>query len=446
MNSSSSAGAGLAASQAGTAATARSVRLRLSAMMFLEYFVWGVWYVTLATYLGRSLRMSGIQIGMVYTTSAIAAIVSPFFIGMVADRFFAAERVLAVLQLVGGLLLWTASWLQHFWPLYLVLLAYALVFMPTAALTNSMSFHHLADPAVDFPRVRVLGPVGWIMGGLVVGQLGLEASPVPMRIAALAGLGFAAFCLTLPHTPPHDRSSVGADEDDWHPRAARPRLGELLGLDALRLLKDRSFAVFVLGSFLASISIQAYSAFPNLFLNEIGVHAAASKMTLAQCSEVAFTLMLPWFLPRLGVRRLLLIGLSAWATRYLLFAFGDAGTRQPLLLAALALHGACYVFFMLTGQIFVEQRADASIRASAQGFISLVTLGLGYLVGGWVSGGLVDLFVRRDAAGVLSHDWRAIWLVPAGWAAAVTLLFLIAFRPSAEPVDPRMIAAAEAAD
>ena len=182
--------------------SAGSTRLRLSAMMFLEYFIWGVWYVTLGTYLGRTLRMSGIQIGMVYTTSAIAAIVSPFFIGMVADRFFATERVLAVLQLTGAILLWTASWIHAFWPLYLVLLAYALVFMPTAALTNSMSFHHLPDPAVDFPRVRVLGPLGWILGGVLVGQLRLEASPIPMRIAAVAAVGFAVFCLTLPHTPP----------------------------------------------------------------------------------------------------------------------------------------------------------------------------------------------------------------------------------------------------
>jgi len=294
----------------------------------------------------------------------------------------------------------------------------------------------------------VLGPVGWILGGLLVGQLGLEASPVPMRIAAVTAVALAAFCLTLPHTPPHGARTTATDGPD--PAVAsgsgRPRLRDLLGLDALRLLKDRSFAVFVAGSFLASISIQAYSAFPNLFLNEIGVRAAASKMTLAQCSEVVFTLLLPWFLPRLGVRRLLVIGLVAWTTRYLLFAFGDAGARQPLLLAGLALHGACYVFFMLTGQIFVEQRADASIRASAQGFISLVTLGLGYLVGGWVSGGLVDLFAHRDPAGVLSHDWRAIWLVPAGCAAAVALLFALAFRPTEETVDARMIAAAEAAD
>lgn len=403
--------------------------------MFLEYFIWGVWYVTLATYLGRTLRMSGIQIGMVYTTSAIAAIVSPFFIGMVADRFFATERLMAVLQLMGAALLWTASWIHDFWPLYLVLLAYALVFMPSAALTNAMSFHHLEDPAVDFPRVRVLGPVGWILGGLVVGQLGLEASPVPMRIAAVTAVAFAGFCLTLPHTPPAGAST-----------GARSRARDLLGLDALRLLKDRSFALFVLGSFLASIPIQAYSAFPNLFMNEIGVHAAASKMTLAQCSEVAFTLMLPWLLPRFGVRRLLVFGLAAWSARYLLFAFGDAGARQPLILAGLALHGACYVCFMLTGQIFVEQRADARIRASAQGFISLVTLGLGYLVGGWVSGAMVDLFANRSPAGLLSHDWRAIWLVPSASAAAVALLFLFAFHPREGPVDRRTIAAAEAAD
>lgn len=323
---------------------------------------------------------------------------------------------MALLHLVGAGLLWAASSLTHFAPLYLVLLAYALVFMPTATLTNSMSFHHLPDPQVDFPRVRVLGPVGWIVGGLIVGQLHLESTALPMRIAAVASLAFAVFCLFLPHTPP--------------PAAGhRARLRDLLGLDALRLMKDRAFAIFILGSFLASIPIQAYSAFPNLFLNEIGVHAAASKMTLAQCSEVVFTLSLPWFLPRLGVRRMLLIGLAAWTLRYLLFAAGDAGALQPLLLAGFALHGLCYSFFMLTGQIFVEQRADARTRASAQGFISLITLGLGYLVGGWVSGGVVDLFARHGPAGAVSHDWHAIWLVPAASAFAVLLLLAVAFRP-----------------
>jgi nucleoside transporter len=266
----------------------RSTRLKLSALMFLQYFVWGAWSVTLGTWLGQTLNFSGEQIGLAAGTTGLAAIISPFFVGMVADRFLASERILATLHIAGGLLLFYASTMTAFGPFYTVLLGYALCYMPTLALSNSLSFHQMRDPGREFPSIRVLGTIGWIVQGLFIGSLGLEATAIPMRIAAAASIVLGLFCFALPHTPPK--------------RTERARIADILGLDALRLLRDRSFAVFVLGSFLVCIPLQFYYAFANLFLNELAVSNAARKMTLGQMSEIGFMLVMPWCFKRLGAR------------------------------------------------------------------------------------------------------------------------------------------------
>ena len=386
-------------------------RVRLSVLMFLQYFVWGAWAVTMGTWLGTTLGFDGGQVGLAYGANAVAAIVSPFFVGMVADRFFPTQRVLAVLHLAGGVLLWLASTQTAFGPFYALLLAYALCFMPTLALSNSISFDHLPDAARDFPRVRVLGTVGWIVAGLVVGWLGVESTAQPMRIAAGASLLLGAFCFALPHTPPHAAGKAFSVRD-------------ALGLDALQLLRDKSFTMFVFGSFLLCIPLQFYYAFTNPFLNELGVPAPAAMQTLGQVSEIGFLLLLPWFLARWGVKRILLIGMAAWSLRYLAFAFGDAGSGMALLYLGILLHGVCYDFFFVTGQIHVDQQAPRAIRASAQGFLAFVTLGLGNFIGSYSAGRIVEANRVGEA-----HDWTAIWQVPAGMAAIVLVLFLLLFRP-----------------
>ena len=387
-----------------------TVRLKLSAMMFLEFFVWGAWYVTMGTWLG-ALGFSGEQIGLTYGTTALAAIISPFFVGMIADRFFATERLLAVLHLLGGAALFYASTRSTFGPLYAAVLIHTLFYMPTLALTNSISFRQMKDPGREFPPIRVLGTLGWIVAGLLVGTLGVEATGRPMQLAAAGSMLLAVFCLVLPHTPPHT--------------SGRVTFRDVLGLDALQLMKDRSFAIFVLGSFLVCIPLQFYYAFANPFLNAIGVSNAAGKMTLGQMSEVGFMLLMPWFFKRLGVKQLLLVGMAAWVARYVLFAYGNNDALVWMLYLGILLHGICYDFFFVTGQIYVDQKAPPTLRAAAQGFITFVTYGVGMLIGSWLSGRVVDAYV---VAGDVGHDWQSIWIVPAVMAAAVLVLFALFFR------------------
>src|SRR5579883_2011785 len=283
-----------------------NTRIKLSTMMFLQYFVWGAWSVTMGTWLAETLHFTGSQVGLAFGTQALAAMISPFFVGMIADRFFATERILAALHLIGGIILFYVSLQTSFAPLYAVLLGYTLCYMPTLALTNSLSFHQMDEPGREFPAIRVLGTIGWIAAGILVGTMGIEATAMPMQIAAAGSIVLGLFCFLLPHTPPKQSEKRAT----WR---------DVLGIDALKLLQDRSFAVFVVGSFLICIPLQFYYTFTNPFLNELHVSNAAAKMTLGQMSEIFFMLVMPVFFRRLGVKAMMLVGMAAWAARYALF-------------------------------------------------------------------------------------------------------------------------------
>jgi nucleoside transporter len=382
-------------------------------MMFLQYFVWGSWYVAMGTYLGETLRFNGQQVGLAYGTTAIAAMISPFFVGMIADRFFATERMLAVLHIIGGVLLLYVSTLTDFAIFYPILIVYTLCYMPTLALTNSISFHNMTDPAREFPGVRVLGTIGWIVAGYVIDLMGFGKSAGMFQSAAAASVALGLFCLVLPHTPP---AKLG--------HAIRVR--DVLGLDALKLMKERSFLIFVIASFLICIPLSFYYAFANPFLSQVGVTNPTSKMTLGQWSEIGFMVIMPWFFVRLGVKWMLIVGMAAWTARYLLFSYGDAGALAWMLYLGIALHGICYDFFFVTGQIYTDQKAPGDLRAAAQGFIAFVTLGVGMFIGSVVSGRVVDMYRISDT----SNDWQAIWMVPALAAGAVLVVFALLFRPT----------------
>ncbi|MGC1524296.1 MAG: MFS transporter, partial [Steroidobacteraceae bacterium] len=339
---------------------------------------------------------------------------SPFFVGLIADRAFAAQRLLGVLHALGAAILVLASRQSSFLPMYAAVLAYSLCYMPTLALTTSLSMRQIKDPKQEFGMVRVFGTLGWIIAGLGIGASGLEATAVPMRVAAAASLLMSVYCFTLPDTPPLARGT----NFEWR---------HVIPLDALRLLRRRSMAVFALASLLICIPLQFYYAFTNLYLNEIGIHNAAGKMTGGQMSELLCMLLIPWFFRRLGVKYMLGLGMLAWAARYALFAFGNADALVWMLWLGIVLHGICFDFFFVVGQIYIDREAPATLRAATQGLITFITYGAGMFIGAWLSGRVVDAYAIAGANGAVTHDWQAIWMFAGIFAAIVLALFLLAF-------------------
>ncbi len=409
-----------------------AIRLRLSIMMFLEFFIWGAWFVTMGSYLTGSLGVSGAESALAYSTQSWGAIVAPFVIGLIADKYVNAERLLGVIHLIGAALMYFLASAAQFDGFYPYLLVYMILYMPTLALVNAISFRQMNDPARHFGSIRVWGTVGWIVAGLAISyafawdsQAGIAAGLLrnTFFMAAAASVVLGIFSFTLPRTPPLKSEGAG--------------LREALGIDALALLRDRNFLIFFLASILICIPLAFYYQHANQFLTEIQVANAAGIQTLGQMSEVAFMLLVPFFLKRFGMKATLLMGMLAWAARYVLFAYGNAGELVFMLILGIALHGVCYDFFFVSGQIFTDSKAGPRYKSAAQGLITLATYGLGMLIGFWIAGQLTDAFSLSGGG----HDWRSIWLYPAAFAAAVAVVFALLFRNETVAYDAASTAA-----
>ncbi|MDX1326466.1 MAG: nucleoside permease [Arenibacter sp.] len=397
------------------------IKSQLSFMMFLEFFIWGGWFVTLGTFLGNNLNATGAETAMAFSTQSWGAIIAPFIIGLIADRYFNAERILGILHLLGAVLMYQMYTSVDFASFYPYVLGYMIVYMPTLALVNSISFNQMKNPAKEFSFVRVFGTIGWIVAGLVISfvfvwdseaarEAGMLRNTFLMVAIASAVLGLFSF--TLPKTPP----KVNKNE--------KPSLSEILGLDALKLLKDRNFLIFFVSSILICIPLAFYYQNANPFLSEIGMENPTGKMTIGQASEVLFMLLLPYFFKRFGIKKTLIAGMLAWTVRYLLFAFGDAGDQAYMLIIGIALHGICYDFFFVSGQIYTDSKAGERYKSAAQGLITLATYGVGMLIGFWVAGEITDSYIIEEGV----HSWVDIWTFPAIFAFGVMILFTIFFK------------------
>ena len=391
----------------------RSVRVSLSALQFLQNFLLGSWWVTLATFLADDLGASAEQIALAVMASAVGAIVSPFVVGLVADRYLASEWVLRILHTVVAILLIVAGRQHSYAALLACVVVIQVAFMPTQSLATAMAFRHLPDPSRQFPPIRAFGTVGWIVAGLMIAGFGWEQSGrlrLTFTLAAGAALALVVLTFLLPHTPPASGRARG--------------VRQILGLDAIGpLLRHRSYVAFFVASMLAGVPLAFYYTFTNLFLNEIGVHRAAGVQTLGQMAEVGVLLLLPWTLRRIGIKATIALGLGAWAVRYLLFAAGNAGSLYALLIVGLLLHGVCFNFFFVAGQMYTDEVAPVGMRSAAQGLTSLASQGVGSLVGTLIAGWVVEHFATPAG-----HDWGRVWPLAALATSVILAGFLVFFR------------------
>lgn len=383
----------------------------LASMMFFEYFIWGAWYVTLGTYMGQNLHSTGIEIGATYGALAIATMISPFFVGLIADRFFSAQKIMGVLHLFGAALLFLATKIENNSTFYWVILGYSLLYTPTIALSNSVAFSQMTDAGKQFPWIRVFGTLGWIAAGLLITKFDIGKSYYTFYLAAGVSVLLGLLSFALPNTPPKARSSDAS-------------AAKALGTDAFVLFKQMPYTVFFIAAILVCIPLSFYYGFGNKFLDEIGFENATGKMTLGQVSEAVFILAIPFLFNRIGVKKMILVGMAAWILRYICFSYGDIASNSWMLYAGIVLHGICYDFFFVTGYMYTEKKAGDKIKNAAQGLFTFATYGVGMFIGTWCSGYVVD----QHVTGANSHDWLRIWHVPAYIAAGVLLYFLIFFK------------------
>lgn len=399
-----------------------TTKFQLSLMMFLNFFVWGAWFVTLGTFVTMDLNATGLQMSNVYSTQSWGAIIAPFIIGLIADRYFNAERILGVLHLVGAVLMYqmyNASDIQVFYP---YVLAYMILFMPTLALINSVSFRQMQNPEKEFSAIRIWGTIGWIAAGLAIsyvfmwdsGDNGLLRNT--FLLAAIASVIQGLHSFLLPKTPPVKKEGSSSS------------ISEILGFDAIKLLSDKNFFIFFISSVLICIPLGFYYQNANLFLTEVGMENPTAKMTIGQVSEVFFLLLLPVFFSKYGFKKTILVGMLAWALRYVLFAYGNAGELTYMLIIGIALHGICYDFFFVSGQIYTDSKAGERYKSSAQGLITLATYGVGQLIGFWVAGFVLEHYRAEYVDGSPNIIWQHVWIVPAAIAVVVMLIFALLFK------------------
>ncbi|TMI96838.1 MAG: MFS transporter [Bacteroidetes bacterium] len=402
-----------------------TTRVQLSAMMFLQFFIWGAWYVTMSTYLDKVLHASGAQIGAAYSAMAIATIISPFFVGMIADKFFSAQHVLGVLHLIGAAILYFITTLDNPDTFYWLVLLYSLMYAPTLALANSVAFRQMNDPSKEFASIRVLGTLGWIATGWLIDKVfhvSTEDLAFTFKMAAVASALLGILSFFLPSTPPKAKGT-------------KTTFAQVLGADAFVLFKDRSFTIFFIASILICIPLSFYYSLTNLFLTDAGMKNVTSNMTFGQFSEAFFILLIPLFFRWLGVKWMIALGMIAWTVRFLFFGYGDAGANLWMLFAGIILHGVCFDFFFVTGQIYTDSKAGIRIQSQAQGMITMATYGIGMWIGTLLSGYVKDHYTVNQIV-----NWTSVWMVPSGIAAIVLLLFELFFKDNkrtaahAEPV------------
>jgi nucleoside transporter len=388
--------------------------------MFLEFFIWGAWFVTLGTFLGNNLKASGSETAAIFSTQSWGAIIAPFIIGLIADRYFNAEKILGILHLIGAFLMYQMYQSEEVGMFYTYVLSYMILYMPTLALVNSVSFNQMKDPEKEFANIRVWGTIGWIIAGLSISYFfhwdsteGISSGLLKntFLLAGIAALLLGLFSFSLPKTPPKV-----SDE--------KIKIGDIIGLDALKLLKDKNFAIFFVSSILICIPLAFYYQNANLFLTEAGVENPTGKMAIGQISEALFLLLIPVFFTRFGFKKTILVGMLAWAIRYVLFAYGNGDDLSFMLIIGIALHGICYDFFFVSGQIYTNSKAGEKYKSAAQGLITLATYGVGMLIGFAVAGWITDNYKMADGA----VNWQMVWIIPAGIAIVVFLLFALLFN------------------
>ncbi|ODS83223.1 MAG: MFS transporter [Cytophagaceae bacterium SCN 52-12] len=387
-----------------------TVRIQLMLMMFLQFVIWGAWYGQMSKYMVTQLGATGLQVGNAYAAFSIAMIIAPFFIGLVADRYFAAQKVLGALNILGAVVLYFLIQTRDPDAFFWMILLYCITYAPTLALGNSIAMQQMVSSEKEFPAIRVMGTIAWIVVTNIVGLYNFGDKVAIFEISMYVSIALGLYAFFLPDTPP--KASQNAS------------IGDILGLDAFRLLKDRSFLIFVISSILICIPLSFYYAWANPSLTDSGMTNVENKMSLGQASEIIFMLLIPVIYARFGVKWMLISALLAWIVRFVGFGYGDAGTSEWLLYLAIVLHGVCYDFFFVTGQIYTDNKAGEKVKSAAQGLIYLATYGIGMGIGSWVSGLVADTYTLADG----SKDWTSIWLVPAGISFVVLLLFILFFR------------------